>query len=69
MATEVKESKGTFDVKESKGTFSKAINEGRLSADPSARNYAGYFMYMFTLDGQDYFKNSLTRQYLPGKGL
>lgn len=47
--------------------FEQAINEGRLSRDPKASNYAGHYMYMGpTVDGKhDAFKHSLTRQYLP----
>lgn len=43
--------------------FAEAIEQGRLSTDPTADNYAGNYMYMCTVDGKDLFKNSLTRRY------
>lgn len=46
--------------------FQQAINEGRLSRDRNAANYAGDYMYMGpTVDGShDAFKHIVTRQYL-----
>lgn len=46
--------------------FDTAIAEGRLSADPKATNYAGYYMYMGpTADGlKDAFKHINTREYI-----
>jgi len=47
--------------------FKKAIDNGRLSDNPKANNYAGNYMYMGPgcgrLAGQDAFKNSMTRLY------
>lgn len=52
--------------KEPKDAFEQAIEQGRLSRDPLAENYAGEFMYMGpTHDGRYAFKSILTRQYLP----
>lgn len=46
--------------------FEQAINEGRLSRNPSADNFAGHYMYMGpTVDGKhDAFKHIITRQYI-----
>ena len=50
---------------EARQAFDNAITEGRLSADTWADNYAGHYMYMGTDDsGVDYFKHSLTREYI-----
>lgn len=46
--------------------FELAIAQGRLSADKSAPNYAGHYMYMGPGNGgQDSFKHIHTRAYLP----
>lgn len=50
---------------ESKRAFNKAIQEGRLSEDKNAHNFAGKFMYMGNPHGQDLFKHIWTREYLP----
>lgn len=45
--------------------FEAAIASGRLSADTSAGNYAGLYMYMGTNDNDnDLFKHINTREYL-----
>ena len=44
--------------------FEYAIDTGRLSADKSASNYAGHYMYMGTWNGLDRFKNINTREYI-----
>jgi len=44
--------------------FNKAIQEGRLSADAKASNYAGNYMYMGTQNGKDFFKHIMTRNYI-----
>lgn len=44
--------------------FLDAINKGFLSVDPLDGNYAGLYMYMFSDDDVDYFKNIITRKYL-----
>jgi hypothetical protein len=51
-------------IKDAQQAFAQAINEGRLSTDPAAPTWAGYYMYMGTSQGQDLFKHSLTREYL-----
>ena len=58
-----------FEWKNPKDAFDQAIQEGRLSADPQAPNFAGHYMYMGpTIDGQhDAFKHIDTRMYLPYK--
>jgi hypothetical protein len=49
-----------------KQAFEEAIKDGRLSKDPKASNYAGYYMYMGTNDnGRHLFKHYDTRIYLP----
>ncbi len=46
--------------------FEQAIEEGRLSDNELAKNYAGDFMYMGRdSNGRDMFKNINTRQYHP----
>lgn len=55
---------GHTTFEESQQAFKNAIATGRLSADKTSENYAGYFMYMGTKDGRDLFKNIDTRQYL-----
>ncbi len=44
--------------------FDAAIAAGVLSADQSSERYAGAYMYMCTVSGEDQFKNITTRQYL-----
>lgn len=44
--------------------FSEAILIGQLSANEYEENYAGNFMYMQTINGEDRFKNIVTRNYL-----
>ncbi len=55
------------EFKDPKQAFEQAIQEGRLSRDPGACNYAGKYMYMGpTVDGlHDAFKHIDTRRYLP----
>lgn len=58
----------TYYFKPPKVAFKEAIQDGRLSSDPKAHNYAGQFMYMGTENnGHDMFKDIVTRQYLPRK--
>jgi hypothetical protein len=46
--------------------FEAAIKRGVLSADESADNFAGNYMYMGDChEGGAMFKHSLTRMYLP----
>ena len=47
--------------------FERALASGRLSGDPRAKNYVGFYMFMgLTVDGKhDAFKHTMTREYLP----
>ena len=54
----------TISFRDPTAAFDDAILVGRLSAEPSADNYAGDFMYMGTRAGIDMFKHRATRQYL-----
>ena len=55
--------------------FLQAIAAGTLSLDPALRDYqtagtsihAGNWMYMYSLDGYDYFKNIALRHYITSK--
>lgn len=49
-----------------KEAFGRAIASGLLSADMTASNYAGHWMYMGTENGVDLFKNIDTRKYIRG---
>lgn len=44
--------------------FNRAIALGVLSKDPTARNFAGNFMYMFDAEGKHAFKHIGLRQYV-----
>lgn len=44
--------------------FNHAIEVGRLSDDLNAENWAGHWMYMYSKEGADYFKNIMTRCYI-----
>lgn len=52
------------EFKNPQQVFEQAIARGILSADSSSKLYAGNYMYMGTVDGQDQFKNIDTREYL-----
>lgn len=63
----MKEAERRLDLwKNPQEAFALAIQQGRLSRDPAAENYAGHYMYMGpTVSGNgDAFKHSLTRQYI-----
>ena len=45
--------------------FELAIKQGRLSADKTAPNYAGRYMFMGPNNGRDAFKHIMTRECLP----
>lgn len=62
MKTEASDWKPEF--REPNEAFDDAIKAGHLSADANASNYAGNFMYMYSEEGKDFFKNSMTRKYL-----
>ena len=44
--------------------FADAISAGSLSEDHDSDRYAGQYMYMYSSEGYDYFKNSNTRRYI-----
>jgi len=44
--------------------FDAAVIAGRLSADPTAINYAGHYMYMGRQSGRELFKHHMTRDYI-----
>lgn len=44
--------------------FEQAIQQGVLSYDPTAPNYAGKYMYMQSNGSIHYFKNIDTRKYI-----
>lgn len=50
---------------EADGAFDRAIDTGRLSADPAAPNFAGNYMYMGRGKTGDAFKHRETRTYMP----
>jgi hypothetical protein len=43
--------------------FEDAIKNGILSDIESDKNYAGYFMYMYSINNIHYFKHKMTRKY------
>lgn len=51
-------------VKRSEEVFSRVISRGVLSDDPGAENYAGLYMYMYSVNAEDVFKHEVTRRYL-----
>lgn len=57
-----------FEHHDPREAFEQAIRQGKLSADPTAPNYAGHYMYMghFANGGpvKAQFKHIDTRQYL-----
>ena len=46
-----------------KEAFEQAIEKGILSAREEEQDFAGNFMYMYSLEGVYYFKNRITRKY------
>ena len=48
----------------SKKAFLNAIENGYLSSKKNTKNYAGKYMYMYSIENKDYFKNIITRKYL-----
>ncbi len=44
--------------------FINAIDVGLLSDLPTEDNFAGHYMYMYSDNGRDYFKETLTRDYI-----
>ena len=52
-----------LEFKNPKDAFVQAITNKTLSANAMDQNYIEGFMYMYTKDGVDYFKNIITRKY------
>jgi hypothetical protein len=44
--------------------FTRAIQNGTLSDSPSDPFYVSNYMYMYSLDGRDFFKHIDTREYV-----
>ena len=56
---------GTFGTsRPSDAAFQSAIDKGHLNITPESVFYAGKYMYMYSDDTCDYFKNIDSRQYL-----
>jgi hypothetical protein len=53
------------EKKSAQECFDQAIKEGRLSKNPNDTLFAGHWMYMYSKNGKDFFKNINTREYLP----
>ena len=45
-----------------------AVMDGRLSTNPTDKNFHGRFVYVTTTDGVDQFKHIRTGEYLSGEG-
>ena len=48
---------------DSKEAFAEATKNQILSTNENDSNFAGNFMYMWTQEGKNYFKNIATRKY------
>jgi hypothetical protein len=55
----------TITFRDAQVAFNEAIQSGRLSENDKDKNFAGLYMYMYTHQGKDLFKNKHTRKYLP----
>ena len=55
---------GTYVTRDSDTAFQDAIDKAYLSEIPDSVLYAGRYMYMYSDDTCDYFKNIDSRQYL-----
>jgi hypothetical protein len=53
-----------FLYEQSELIFNRAIECGIFSDDNFSENYAGNYMYMYTIKGTHYFKNSFNRKYI-----
>lgn len=49
---------------EANTAFDRAVNNRTLSPVDGDNNYAGDFMFMYSKDGDDYFKNIISRDYV-----
>ena len=52
------------EFRDSQQAFADAIKTGKLTTNQTDDLYAGHWMYMCTVNGEDQFKNIQTRQYL-----
>ena len=55
---------GSTTFKEPNKVFDEAIEKGLLSTDEKKENFAGNYMYMYSQDNKDFFKNHITREYI-----
>jgi len=53
-----------MEYRDPEQAFDAAIAAGKLSTDPTDELYAGAWMYMCTVNGEDQFKHIQTRHYL-----
>ena len=53
-----------MEYRDSAQAFDDAIAAGKLTTDPEDELYAGAWMYMVTINGEDQFKHIATRRYL-----
>ena len=56
--------KENYSYRGSKEAFGNAMSQSYLSSNPTAPNFAGRFMYMYSNNDRDYFKNIETRLYI-----
>jgi hypothetical protein len=57
----------SYHVNLEQWAFDNAIHKGTFHSDPDKSedyNYAGSWMYMYSKDDRDYFKNIKTRKYI-----
>ena len=54
----------TYVTRDSDVAFQDAIDKAHLNTIPESIFYAGKFMYMYSSEVHDYFKNIDSRQYL-----
>jgi hypothetical protein len=50
--------------KEPEQAFDNAIAKGLLSDDENKENFAGNYMYMYSENNKDFFKDITTREYI-----
>lgn len=53
-----------MEMRDPDTAFNNAIEQGLLSSQESAVNYADHYMYMYSRGPHDYFKHRDTRRYL-----
>lgn len=52
-----------MDYRDPQGAFNQAIHAGHFTMDEDKEAFVGNYMYMGTIEGTDYFKNIMTREY------